>query len=184
MVDLWSCGVVLVALTAGWLPWRVPTPRDPDYELWIDGNHDECAWVERSRRLHQAYPVLLGMLTPTLKSRWDIRTIEESEWYKQETELTALEGPDGLISVETDALRVQEEPLLELSESAARDHVRDDSCTRPSKRSRVDTLEQSQCGSEPWSPNPVASAPSTTSPRIKRESCFTSRLNFEETIDQ
>ena len=44
------CGVVLVALTAGWLPWRVPSSKDPDYKLWADGLHEQPA-----REAHSAW---------------------------------------------------------------------------------------------------------------------------------
>eukprot|EP00038_Savillea_parva_P012558 m.205460 g.205460 ORF g.205460 m.205460 type:complete len:502 (+) comp22945_c0_seq1:92-1597(+) len=183
LVDLWSCGVVLVALTAGWLPWRVPSPKDIDYNLWAHNKHNECAWVERSRRIHQAYPVLLGMLQPDVRKRWDVEKVKESEWFKQKTDLTAMIREDGLIHVETDLLKVDEEPKLELSQSVT---ATQRAYSNSEKRRRNDSsYDEASGGAEPWSPPPggAAAAPAAT-PKIKRDSCFTSRLNFRDTVEK
>ncbi|KAK5644542.1 hypothetical protein RI129_005842 [Pyrocoelia pectoralis] len=37
--DIWSCGIVLVAMVAGELPWDQPTMDCPEYELWINDQY-------------------------------------------------------------------------------------------------------------------------------------------------
>jgi serine/threonine protein kinase len=181
MVDLWSCGVVLVALLAGWLPWQVPSLVDPDYAAWAAPRHGECSWVAKTK-LHDAYdPLLIGILNPSVADRWDMKMIQASSWFQQRTELTALMGDDGLIREDTRLLRV-EDPSFELSGSTQVDTTPVRGGERDAKRARVDTEPSQADSAGPMSPPERGVGASQGRPCIKRESCFTSRLNVDDTV--
>ena len=43
-VDVWSCGVVLIAMLSGELPWSQATADDEHYKLWCNGETLQMPW--------------------------------------------------------------------------------------------------------------------------------------------
>ncbi|GBP45167.1 hypothetical protein EVAR_95819_1 [Eumeta japonica] len=49
--DLWSCGVVLVAMLAGELPWEQASDSSSSYTTWINGSNTGRPWYKLSPRV-------------------------------------------------------------------------------------------------------------------------------------
>ena len=70
LIDYWSCGVVLVALLTGGLPWNKPTPDDEDYRVWASGEHPNDHWYRMVRRSPaNAYDFLWSVMHPVETER-------------------------------------------------------------------------------------------------------------------
>ena len=44
-VDVWSCGIVLIAMLSGELPWSKAVDEDPNYKLWKEGKTLKMPWT-------------------------------------------------------------------------------------------------------------------------------------------
>uniref|UniRef100_A0A0M3HNL0 non-specific serine/threonine protein kinase n=1 Tax=Ascaris lumbricoides TaxID=6252 RepID=A0A0M3HNL0_ASCLU len=77
--DIWSCGVVLVALLAGELPWESPLPRTKAYMNWKESTTlDEHPWKKIGT---VALALLRTILNDDEKTRATIERIENHPWY-------------------------------------------------------------------------------------------------------
>ncbi|XP_043188204.1 serine/threonine-protein kinase grp-like isoform X2 [Amphibalanus amphitrite] len=92
--DLWSCGVILVALLTGELPWDEPTPTQPEYRGWRDGKICTAPWVKVDSL---ALGLLQKLLQHTPARRATVQTVRESAWFKRrlrpDGERWSLDGP-------------------------------------------------------------------------------------------
>jgi len=173
LIDYWSCGVVLVALLTGGLPWNKPTPDDEDYRVWASGEHPNDHWYRMVRRSPaNAYDFLWSVMHPVEKERLREGAIKTAEWFVQETELTRAMSPDGMIRRRVDKLMVREEPM-ELNE-LTQVSTQDPSATDEDSQRKRRRLEGSR--------DDLDAVPARR-PKVRRETCFTSRLNVQETMD-
>lgn len=173
LIDYWSCGVVLVALLTGGLPWNKPTLDDDDYRVWASGEHPNDHWYRMVRRSPaNAYDFLWSVMHPVEKERLREDAIKTAEWFVQDTELTRAMGSDGMIRRRVDKLMVREEPmeLNELTQVSTQDPSATDEDSQR-KRRRLD-----------GSRDDLDAVPARR-PKVRRETCFTSRLNVQETMD-
>ncbi|KAI8514978.1 Serine/threonine-protein kinase Chk1 [Branchiostoma belcheri] len=76
--DIWSCGIVLVAMMAGELPWDEPTYTCREYCDWLDKKYQLTPW-------NKIDTVPLALLKKILEDqpgkRWTIAQIKKDRWY-------------------------------------------------------------------------------------------------------
>ena len=77
--DIWSCGIVLVAMLAGELPWDKPVYECPDFFLWIKHNsYQKTPW---SKIENSALSLMKNILNYEPSQRFTIRQIKTSAWF-------------------------------------------------------------------------------------------------------
>lgn len=76
--DVWSCGIVLVAMLAGELPWDHPTVDCKEYMAWKDGKAvHRTPW---SKLDHLALSLIRKILVPLPSGRSSIKQIKAHRW--------------------------------------------------------------------------------------------------------
>ena len=75
--DIWSCGVVLVAMLAGELPWDKPTPDCPHYAAWKECQITRLPWTKIDTL---ALSLLRKLLMPIPSKRYTISQIKNHQW--------------------------------------------------------------------------------------------------------
>ncbi|XP_071454661.1 serine/threonine-protein kinase grp [Hetaerina americana] len=78
--DIWSCGVILVAMLAGELPWDKPTPDCPEYRDWKAGKYIQTPW---SKLDNMALTLIRKMLVPLPSSRATLQQLKNHRWYQK-----------------------------------------------------------------------------------------------------
>ncbi|XP_012288696.1 serine/threonine-protein kinase grp [Orussus abietinus] len=87
--DIWSCGIVLVALLAGELPWDQSSAECPEYVAWREGKY---ASLTPWKKLKDSSLALIGRILVHLpSSRYTITDIKQHPWF-----LKKLQKVDGL----------------------------------------------------------------------------------------
>ncbi|XP_067009883.2 serine/threonine-protein kinase grp isoform X2 [Anabrus simplex] len=77
--DVWACGIILVAMLAGELPWDQPTSDCLEYVAWKDGKWANLTpW---SKLDNMALSLLRRILMPFPKNRYTISSIKGHRWY-------------------------------------------------------------------------------------------------------
>ncbi|XP_014667982.1 PREDICTED: serine/threonine-protein kinase Chk1-like isoform X2 [Priapulus caudatus] len=76
--DIWSCGVVLVALLAGELPWDQPHYDNKEYYDWKECNITLTPW---SKINNLALSLLRKILLPNVEKRASIEQIQNHVWF-------------------------------------------------------------------------------------------------------
>jgi serine/threonine-protein kinase Chk1 len=76
--DVWSCGIILVAMLAGELPWAQPTGECEEYMAWKDGKAThQTPWS----KLDKLALTLRGkILVPLPSGRSNIKEIQSHHW--------------------------------------------------------------------------------------------------------
>ncbi|XP_026827165.1 serine/threonine-protein kinase grp isoform X2 [Ooceraea biroi] len=77
--DVWSCGIILVALLAGELPWDQPLAECPEYKEWNGGKYMSLTpW----RKLdNTSLSLIRKILTNTSSARYKISDIKQHRWF-------------------------------------------------------------------------------------------------------
>ena len=78
--DLWSCGVVLVAMLTGELPWDKPTSDQPEYCNWKDGKYSADPWKKID---NLPLSLLRKILMPLPSRRYKLDQILNHIWVKK-----------------------------------------------------------------------------------------------------
>ena len=81
--DLWSCGVVLVAMLTGELPWDKPTSDQPEYCNWKDGKYSAAPWKKID---NLPLSLLRKILMPLPSQRYKLEQILDHIWVKKKLE--------------------------------------------------------------------------------------------------
>ncbi|XP_076240707.1 serine/threonine-protein kinase grp [Calliopsis andreniformis] len=107
--DIWSCGIILVALLAGELPWDQSLAECPEYRAWIEGKYMSLTpWKKLD---NSALSFIKNILTHSPSSRYTIQDIKQHRWFmKKFQKAGSVEGcirPD-----ETDSRQMLEDENL------------------------------------------------------------------------
>nr|CAD7412739.1 unnamed protein product [Timema poppensis] len=79
--DIWSCGIILVAMLAGELPWDQPTPDCEEYMAWKDGKGMNLTpWSKLDKAV---LSLIRRILVPLPSSRYDISRILAHRWFQK-----------------------------------------------------------------------------------------------------
>jgi len=80
--DLWSCGIVLVAMVTGELPWNQATLDIPDYSNWKDGNIERSAHWQRIQD-NLLLSLIKKILGHSPSKRYTILQVKNHLWFKK-----------------------------------------------------------------------------------------------------
>ncbi|GLV33631.1 grapes [Carabus blaptoides fortunei] len=76
--DLWSCGIVLVAMLSGELPWDQPTSDQKEYESWKEGKYMLLSpWIKLD---NMALSLARCILVPDPMQRFTLEKIIKHRW--------------------------------------------------------------------------------------------------------
>lgn len=85
--DIWSCGIVLVAMLAGELPWDKPVFECNDFVAWIKNNsYARSPWCKIE---NSALSLMRNILTYDPLTRFTIRQIKTSAWFTRKISMPA-----------------------------------------------------------------------------------------------
>ncbi|XP_042222860.1 serine/threonine-protein kinase grp-like [Homarus americanus] len=79
--DIWSCGVVLVALLAGELPWDEPTFSCPEYTAWKDKDCHLFTTTPWTKIDNLALSLLRKVLNTVPRHRATISQVKVHQWF-------------------------------------------------------------------------------------------------------
>jgi len=78
--DIWSCGVVLVAMLTGELPWDKPTSDQVEYNNWKDLKYSVDPW----RKIDNLpLSLLRKVLMPLPSRRYKLEQVQNHIWFKK-----------------------------------------------------------------------------------------------------
>ncbi|XP_046853378.1 serine/threonine-protein kinase Chk1-like [Xenia sp. Carnegie-2017] len=76
--DLWSCGIILVAMLAGELPWNEPSCKCAEFNAWLLQDYHFTPWNKINPL---AFGLLLKILCEKPKHRYTVKQIKNHKWY-------------------------------------------------------------------------------------------------------
>lgn len=79
--DIWSCGIVLVAMLSGELPWDQPTLDQREYVAWKDQETERCPGPWK-RIDNLPLSLLKKILAPSPSKRYTMQQIINHLWFK------------------------------------------------------------------------------------------------------
>lgn len=77
--DVWSCGIILVAMLAGELPWDEPTPACKEYNDWLERKIQVSPWKKIDM---VALALLRNILWQEPRRRYTIQQIKKDRWFR------------------------------------------------------------------------------------------------------
>ncbi|XP_065207746.1 serine/threonine-protein kinase grp-like isoform X1 [Planococcus citri] len=80
-VDIWSCGIILVALLAGELPWDQPSNDCEEYKNWKSDKYMQVTPWSKLDTI--ALSLVRKILVPSPKDRYTIAKIRDHRWYNK-----------------------------------------------------------------------------------------------------
>lgn len=86
--DIWSCGVVLVAMLAGELPWDVPSNDCPLYTSWKECQITRLPWTKIDTL---ALSLLRKVLMPLPGKRYTIQQITNHQWFQKKFKVSSMD---------------------------------------------------------------------------------------------
>ncbi|XP_046411151.1 serine/threonine-protein kinase grp [Neodiprion fabricii] len=96
--DIWSCGIILVAMLAGELPWDQPLAECPEYIAWKEGKLTLTPWSKLDNTSLSLAKKVLNHLPST---RFTLKQIKEHHWmlakYHEDGKLVGSDVVDGNI---------------------------------------------------------------------------------------
>ncbi|KJE92271.1 5'-AMP-activated protein kinase catalytic subunit alpha-1 [Capsaspora owczarzaki ATCC 30864] len=98
--DVWSCGVVLVALLVGALPWSEPTLACPHFVNWYNGITTVGVWT---RLPTDVISLIQSILCIDPLKRITVAAIKQHPWYTQVTPVSR-QATDDMFSQRFDAV--------------------------------------------------------------------------------
>lgn len=84
--DIWSCGIVLVALLSGELPWDAPTNECSEYREWSNQNYFFSPWSKIS---NEPLALLKKILRHSPSKRYSIELVKKHVWCKKSYPMVA-----------------------------------------------------------------------------------------------
>lgn len=82
--DVWSCGIILVALLAGELPWDEASEKSSEYKSWVDGNYISLSpWTKLG---NEVLSFIRKILKHRPNERMKVREIKNHEWLVSDRE--------------------------------------------------------------------------------------------------
>ncbi|XP_065155267.1 serine/threonine-protein kinase grp isoform X2 [Atheta coriaria] len=120
--DIWSCGIVFVAMLTGELPWNEPTTESPEFARWVKSTCiTESLWKKLST---MAFSLARKILNPEPAKRLKLPEILGHTWMKVEFTLNDVtdnvEQQCKRIALPRDTENKKEIPLLPSSQPTAR----------------------------------------------------------------
>ncbi|KAI3654955.1 hypothetical protein MP228_000335 [Amoeboaphelidium protococcarum] len=88
LVDIWSCGIVLLVMLTGQLPWTSATEGDQEFERFVNlyyNDRSQLNNVSPFPRLdsEEVFQLLCAMLSVQEEDRWSVQQIKSCRWFRQ-----------------------------------------------------------------------------------------------------
>ena len=81
--DIWSCGIILIAMLAGELPWDKPLMENRDFYNWVENDYTlRTPWCKLD---NSVLSLLRKMLAINPNERFTIKQIKTSAWYTRKS---------------------------------------------------------------------------------------------------
>ncbi|KAJ1519307.1 hypothetical protein ONE63_004606 [Megalurothrips usitatus] len=90
--DIWSCGVILVAMLAGELPWDQPTVDCQEYLAWKDGK--SMGVTPWSKLENMVLSLVRKILVPLPSGRFNMEKIKNHRWFQKQLQKSLVSSAD------------------------------------------------------------------------------------------
>ncbi|XP_020287477.1 serine/threonine-protein kinase grp [Pseudomyrmex gracilis] len=103
--DIWSCGIILIALLAGELPWDQPLAECHEYTAWKNGKYMSLTPWKKLDNL--SLSLLKKILVDSSTARYKMSDIKQHRWFATKMSIDEVDGPNHLnqTNVEDENLR-------------------------------------------------------------------------------
>ncbi|KAL6263823.1 hypothetical protein P5V15_003906 [Pogonomyrmex californicus] len=101
--DIWSCGIILVALLAGELPWDQPLAGYPEYVAWKEGKYMSLTPWKKLDNI--SLSLIRKILTDSSSTRYKVPNIKQHRWFVTNFARDQVDGRNYLNQTEDESLR-------------------------------------------------------------------------------